>query len=146
MQFSVVIGDSMPLLYSICMCEAKISICNRWKLEEFKTTCKLVFNRTFLEAFSLFLVIFCTNQNQTKPNQTKRYIWTQVIANIDNNNKTFKHLPNSNWFDHLCFFFLPFKQFISSWSLWGNSTYPDELPRVEIPKPCRRTTEAYWIR
>ena len=77
---------------------------------------------------------FLYKPNQTKPNQTKRYIWTQVIANIDNNNKTFKHLPNSNWFDHLCFFFLPFKQFISSWSLWGNSTYPDELPRVEIPK------------
>ena len=45
-------------------CEAKISICNRWELEEFKTTCELVFNR-FLEAFSLFLVFSV----QTKPNK-----------------------------------------------------------------------------
>ena len=27
------------------VCEAFISICNRWELEEFKTTCTLVFNR-----------------------------------------------------------------------------------------------------
>ena len=30
---------------NVHVCEAIISICNRWELEEFKMTCKLVFNR-----------------------------------------------------------------------------------------------------
>lgn len=38
------IDDCMWQFYE-CVCEALISIYNRWELEEFKTTCKLVFNR-----------------------------------------------------------------------------------------------------
>ena len=34
----------------------------------------------------------------------------------------------------IIFVFLSFNQFISSWSLWGNSTRLDESRRVEIPK------------
>ena len=30
--------------------------------------------------------------------------------------------------------FLPFKQFSANWSLWGNSTHPDESRQVEIPR------------
>ena len=32
------------IIFHACVYEAKISICNRCELEEFKTTCKLVFN------------------------------------------------------------------------------------------------------
>ena len=122
-QFSVFIGDCVRV------CESKISICNRWELEEFKTTCKLVFNRFWKPLVSSLYFLY-------KPNQTKWYIWTYVIANNNINNKKLFNaeirLPNSNWFDRLCF--LPFKQFSSNWSLWGNSTYPDESRRVEIPR------------
>ena len=45
-QFSVFIGDMhAAIIFHVRVCEAKISICNRWELEEFKTACKLVFNR-----------------------------------------------------------------------------------------------------
>ena len=41
---SLMCGDCMPQFH-VRVCEAIISICNRWELEEFKMTCKLVFNR-----------------------------------------------------------------------------------------------------
>ena len=56
------------------MCEAIISICNRWELGEFKTTCKLVFN-SFWKPLVSSLYFPC------KPNQTKHYSWLQVLAN-----------------------------------------------------------------
>ena len=99
-QFSVFIGDCMPLLHSMCVC-VKISICNRWELEEFKTTCKLVFNR-FWKPYSKSLpCIFCTNQ--TKQNITFERNHSEQQLQQKNFNAEI-HLPNSNWFDHLCFF------------------------------------------
>ena len=50
------------------VCEAKISICNRWELEEFKTTCKLVFNRFWKPLVSSLYFLY--KPNQTKQNKT----------------------------------------------------------------------------
>jgi len=60
-----------------------------------------------LEAFSLFLVFSV----QTKPN---KMLHLNVSRSKQKNNFNAEiHLPYSNWFDHLSFFW-PFMQFISS--------------------------------
>ena len=50
-------GDCM-MQFHVRVCETKISIYNRWELEEFKTTCKLFGNLQSLPC------IFCTNQTK----------------------------------------------------------------------------------
>ena len=75
-------------------------------------------------------------------NKTKKHRYIHLIVSRIEQKKHFNaeiRLPYSNWFDHLSFFFLPFKLFISSWSLWSNSTHPDELSRLKNSKACRRT-------
>ena len=55
--------------------------------------------QSFLEAFRLFLVFSV----QTKPNKTLHL----NVSRSEQQQKHFNaeiHLPNSNWFDHLCFF------------------------------------------
>ena len=100
-----------------------ISICNRWELEEFKTTCKLVFNRFWKPLVpSLYFLYKC-------------YIWTYVIANKQKNISTLKYAFLIQ-IGLIIFLFLPFKQFISSWSLWSNSTHLDEPSQVENSKAC----------
>ena len=89
---SLMCGDCMPQFH-VCVCETKISICNRWELEEFKTTCKLAGIQTFLEAFSLFLVYSV----QTKPKNTVTFDCKLLIVN--KRNKHFNpeiRLPYSN--------------------------------------------------
>ena len=67
--------------------------------------------QSFLEAFSLFLVFSV----QTKPNKMLHLNVSR--SEQQQHQKSFQCrntpvLPNSNWFDRLCF--LLFKQFISS--------------------------------
>ena len=85
--------------------------------------------------------IFC--RNQTKKHC---YISLQVVANKKKHFNAEICLPHSNWFDHLSF--LPFKLFISNWSLWRNSTHPDhdESSRVENSKASWRAKYGNWIR
>ena len=75
------------------VCEVKISICNRWELEEFKTTCKLVFNRFWKPlASSLYFL----QTDQTKQNVT----FEHINRSEQQQQKYFNaeiHLPNSNW-------------------------------------------------
>ena len=56
------------IIFRVHVCEAKISICNRWELEVFKTACKLVFNRFGKPLVSSLYFLYCTNQ--TKQNKT----------------------------------------------------------------------------
>ena len=111
-----------------CACvRYKISIYNPWESEEFKTACKLVFNRlSKLSVSSLYFL--------NKPSPKKKHFNAEI------------RLPYSNWFDHLKFLFSSFKLFISSWSLWSNSTHPDKSSRVKNSIACRRTKYGNWIR
>ena len=61
---SLMYGDCMPQFH-VHVCETKISICNQWELEEFQTTCKLVFNR--FGSLQSLPRIFCRNQTKTTP-------------------------------------------------------------------------------
>ena len=72
--------------------------------------------------------IFCTNQTKNPA--------LHLIVSSSEQTKTFFHLN---------FLFLPFKLFISSWSLWSNSTHPDESSWLENSKACRRTKYGNWI-
>ena len=95
----------------------KISIYNPWELGEFKMTCKLVFNRLWKPSVSSLYFLYKPNQKNIS---TLKYAFLIQIGLI-------------------IFLFLPFKLFISSWSLWSNSTHPDESSRVENSKACRHT-------
>ena len=132
---SLMCGDCMPQFH-MRVCETKISTCNRWELEEFKTTCKLVFNHFWKPSVSSLNFLYKQNQKTL----------LHLIVSRSEQKKHFNaeiRLPYSNWFDHLSF--LPFKLFISSWSLWSNSTHPDESSRVESSKASQRTKYGNWI-
>ena len=58
---SLMWGDCMPQFH-VRVCETKISICNRWELEKFKTTCKLVFNRFWKPSVSSWYFLYKPNQ------------------------------------------------------------------------------------
>ena len=127
-QFSVFIGQHAAIIFHVRVCEAKISICNRWELEEFKTTCKLVFNRFWKPLVSSFSV-------QTKANKTLPHLNVSRSEQQQQQQKNFSTLKYTFLIQTgliiFVFFCLPFKQFISSWSLWGNSTHP-EWVRVDV--------------
>ena len=61
-QVSMFIGDCV-LQFQVCVCEVIISNCNCWELEEFKTTCKLVFIHFWKPLVSSWYFLY-------KPNQT----------------------------------------------------------------------------
>ena len=130
-------GDCMPQFH-MCVCETKISIYNPWELEEFKTTCKFVFNRLWKPSVSSLYFLYKPNQKSTVTFDCKQQ-WTNKHFNAE------IRLPYSNWFDHLKFLFLPFKLFLSSWSLWSNSKLPDESSPVENSKACWQTKYGNWI-
>ena len=98
------IGDCMPLLYSVCVCEAKISIWNPVGIGRVQNDMQACL-QSFLEAFGLFLVF----SGQTKPNKTLHLSRTEQQQNISTLKYTF--LIQSDLF---IFVFLPFKQFIST--------------------------------
>ena len=54
-------GDCMPQFH-MCVCETKISIYNPWELEEFKTTCKFVFNHLWKPSVSSLYFLYKPNQ------------------------------------------------------------------------------------
>ena len=85
----------------------------------------------FIDVWQWMCSLFLVFSVQTKP---KKHFNAEI------------RLPYSNWFDHLKFLFLRFKLFISSWSLWNNSTHPDKSSRVKNSKVCRRTKYGNWIR
>ena len=77
--------------------------------------------QSFLEAFSLFLVLYV----QTKPNKTlhlnvSRSEQQQQQQNISTLKYTFLIQTGL-----IILVLLQFQQFISSWSLWGNSAHPE---------------------
>ena len=79
----------MCVCVCVCVWEAIISICNRWELEEFKTTCKLSFIR-FLEPLASSLYFL------HKPNKTSH-------LNVCHREQKKKHL---NTEIHLRYYFL----------------------------------------
>ena len=94
--------------------------------------------RSFSEAFlvsALYFLIFLYKPNQTKPNKT-----LHLTVSRSEQNQTFQRWSSS--FDHL---FLPFKQVISSWSLWSDSKHLDKSRRVENSKGRRRFKYGNWI-
>ena len=118
--------------FHVRVCETKILICNRWELEEFKMTCKLFGNLQSLPC------IFCTNQTKKTP------LHLNVSRSKQKNISTLKYVFLIQ-IGLIIFLFLPFKLFISSWSLRSNSTHPDELSGVESSKVCQRTKYSTWI-
>ena len=58
---SLMCGDCMPQFH-VRVCETKILICNRWELEEFKATSKLVFNRFWKPSVSSLYFLYKPNQ------------------------------------------------------------------------------------
>ena len=96
--------------------------------------------QSFLEAFRLFLVFSV----QTKPKNTVtfdcKFLWTKK------NISTLKYAFLIQ-IGLIIFLFLLFNLFISSWSLWSNSTHPDESSRVESSKASRCAIKySNWIR
>ena len=92
-----------------------------------------------LETFSLFLVFSV----QTKPKNTvtfERNVSREQTKNISTLKCAFLIQIGL-----IIFLFLPYKLFISSWSLWSNSTHPDESSRVENSKACWHTKYGNWI-
>ena len=131
---SLMCGDCMPQFHvHVHVCVSKISIYNRWELEEFKTTCKLFGNLQSLPC------IFCTNQTKKTP----------LHLNVSRS-KQKKHFTLKYAFliqiGLIIFLFLPFKLFISSWSLWlkqFNTSW--RVEPVENSKACRHTKYGNWI-
>ena len=119
-----------------CACvkiKFQFPICGNWKRSKWMQA----HIQSSLEAFSLFLVFSV----QTKP-KTPLHLIVSHIEQKKHFNAEIR-LPYSNWFDHLSF--MPFKLFISSWSLWSNSIHPDKSSRVKNSKACRRTKYGNWI-
>ena len=129
-------GDCMPQFH-VRVCETKISICNQWELEEFKTTCKLVFNRFWKPSVSSLYFLY-------KPNLRTRLHLIVSRSEQKENISTLKYAFLIQ-IGLIMFLFLPFKLFISSWSLWSNSTHPDESSWEENSKVCRHTQYSNWI-
>ena len=101
-------GDCMPQFH-VRVCETKISICNRWELEEFKTTCKLVFNRFWKPSVSSLYFLY-------KPNQKAPL---HLIVSRSEQKKKKKNISTLKYafliqIGLVIFLFLPFKLFISS--------------------------------
>ena len=84
--------------------------------------------------------IFCTNQ-------TKKPL-LHLIASHSEQKKDISTLKYAFLIQIglIIFLFLPFKLFISSWSLWRNSTHPDESSPVENSKASRHAKYGNWIR
>ena len=76
--FPCSLATAAAIIFHVRVCEVKISICNRWELEEFKTTCKLLL-KSFLEAFSLFLVFSV---------QTKQNVMFDTLSKVDSKCKS----------------------------------------------------------
>ena len=121
----------------MCVCvklKFQFATGGNWKSS---TTCKLVFNRFWKPSVSSLYFLY--KQSQKTP--------LHLIVSRSEQKEHFNaeiRLPYSNWFDHLSLC-LPFKLFIWSWSLWSNSTHPDESSRVESSKASRRTKHGNWI-
>ena len=102
-------ADCMPQFH-VRVCETKITICNRWELEEFKTTCKLVFNRFWKPSVSSLYLLY-------KPNQKAPL---HLIVSRSEQQQKKKHFNAEIRYAFLIqiglviFLFLPFKLFISS--------------------------------
>ena len=97
---------------------------------------QLIFNRFWKPSVSSFYFLY-------KPNQKHRYIWLYVVVN----EKTISTLKYAFLIQiGLIILFCCVKLFISSWSLWSNSTHPDESSLVESSKASRRTKYGNWIR
>ena len=102
---SLICGDCMPQFH-VRVCETKISICNRWELEEFKTTCKLVFNRFLKPSVSSLYFLYKPNQKTplhliVSRSEQKKYISKLKYAFLIQ-------------IGLINFLFLPLKLFISS--------------------------------
>ena len=98
---SLMCGDCMPQFH-VRVCETKISTCNWWELEEFKTTCKLAFNCFWKPSVSSLYFLYKQNPKTllhliVSRSEQKKHLNAEI------------RLPYSNWFDHLSF--LPFKLF-----------------------------------
>ena len=91
--------------FHVRVCETKISICNQWELEEFKTMCKLIFNRFWKPSVSFLYFLY-------KPNQ-KTLLHLNVSGSKQKNISTLKYAFLMQ-IGLIIFLFLPFKQFISS--------------------------------
>ena len=123
---SLMCGDCIAQ-FIVRVCETKISICNWWELEEFKTTCKLVFNHFWKPSVSSLYFLYKENQ--------KTPLHLIVSHSEQKGNISVLKYAFLIQIGLIIFLFLPFKLFISSWSLWiSNSTHPDESSRCKVPK------------
>ena len=119
---SLMCGDCTPQFH-VRVCEIKFQFTTRgnWSSKWHATSYSIVFG-----SLQSLPCIFCSNQ-------TKKTFQRWNAPSL------FKLVWSSK------FLFLPFKLFISSQSLWSNSTHPDKLSRVKNSKACRHTKYGNWI-